>query len=291
MAVVAVVLAIAFAATYELFVRHGQGQRLDEALKAWWLPERQAWQERVRPLARLLGAPLLAASAVVSAVVVLRRRCPWALVPVAAIVLGGPALATLAKRRILPREVLVDGTFPVVNTLPSGHATVVATAAVLLLWLVPPVRRTTALVVAVLVVAGGATLILVAALHRPSDVVAGYLLAGAWSAAVLAVAGRPAGTADLGRVFAAVAIAAAVGLGAGTLGALVALVQERDAGTTTLPVFVAGVLLAASAGAAVMVVLGWAMGDLGVSARSAALEEQHVDVAVELAPARELEGG
>ncbi len=186
-------LAVAFAvgavAVYVAAVRLGWGQRLDEAMKAWWLPVRADAQPAARALARLLAAPLAVTTLVASCVVVARRRRFDVVPALLAVVVGGPALVQVLKHDVLTREVLVEGTFPPSNTLPSGHGAVLATAGVVALWLAPSGRRALVLVAAAAFVAGGVVLILVAALHRPSDVAGAFLVVGAWSAAVLALAG------------------------------------------------------------------------------------------------------
>ena len=159
-------------------------------MKAWWLPARVTLEDEARRAFRLLGAPLLIATSVISAGVVVHRRRGDALAPLAAIVIGCPLLAQIAKDHLLRRTVLAPEAFPPSNTLPSGHATVIAVAAITFIWLVPPTRRAGVLWAAGVLSAGGGVTILVAAAHRPSDVLAGFLLAGAWSAMVLATAGR-----------------------------------------------------------------------------------------------------
>ena len=279
LAALAVAFALGAAAIYVVAVRLGWGQRLDEALKAWWLPARVEAEPTAGRVARLLGAPLAVATLVASCVVVARRRRLDAVPAVLAIVLGGPAVALLLKGQVLTREVLVDGTFPLSNTLPSGHGAVVATAGAAAVWLAPSGRRALAVVAAGLFVAGGAVVILVAALHRPSDVAASILVVGAWSSAVLAVAGtvdgpRPAGstTADEGRGHRAVAgalVAASVLFAAGLGVAVGAVADRRDADSTTLAVFAAGCCLVAGVALTMVAALAWAARGVGVCARPA----------------------
>jgi hypothetical protein len=295
LAALAVALAAGAAALYVVAVRLGWGQRLDEAMKAWWLPVRADAQSAARALARLSAAPLAVTTLVTSCVVVARRRRLDLVPALLAVVVGGPALVQVLKHEVLTREVLVEGTFPASNTLPSGHGAVLATAGVVALWLAPSGRRALALVAAAAFVAAGVVLILVAALHRPSDVAAAFLVVGGWSAAVLALetldaapgssdpgpteAGPPdrgpiPGGGILHRAVAGVLLVAAV-LAAGGLGVAVAAVGDRrDADSTTLAVFTGGCCLVAAVALTTVAALAWAMGGGVVSARPGQADAQ-----------------
>jgi membrane-associated phospholipid phosphatase len=91
---------------------------------------------------------------------------------------------------VLERPRFTDEAFPD-NSLPSTHAIAAAAlvAAVLLLWPWPRPwwLPNTAGVVLLLVAVGN----IVSQAHRPSDVIASFLLVGAVTAAVLAVVGPP----------------------------------------------------------------------------------------------------
>ena len=128
LAALAVAFALGAVAVYVVAVRLGWGQRLDEAMKAWWLPVRTDAQPAARTLARLLAAPLAVTTLVASCVVVARRRRLDVVPALLAVVVGGPALVQVLKHEVLTREVLVEGTFPASNTMPSGNGAVLATA-------------------------------------------------------------------------------------------------------------------------------------------------------------------
>jgi hypothetical protein len=276
LAAVAAALGLAGAFVFVVAVRHGWGQRLDEAMKAWWLPARADLQGPARALARLFAAPLAVGTVVGGAAVVVHRRRLDALVPLLAMALGGPALALLLKHELLSREVLVGGTFPPSNTLPSGHGAALATAAVVLVWLASPVRRRVVLGAAAMGLAAGGVVILLAALHRPSDVVASFLLIGAWCSLMLAVGGSGSAEVDgdeprpLAGVSRAVVITGAAGLvllAGGLALAARAVADERDADTTTTAVFAGGCALVAGVALLVVAIVAWAMGAAAVVAR------------------------
>lgn len=109
---------------------------------------------------------------------------------VAGAVLGNAALKRLVGRPrpdLLPPDVEVS---PL--SFPSGHA---AATAALVVAAVLTVRGTRALVLAAaagaLLVVGASAAQLALALHRPSDIVGGWLWAAAWTTAVWAASDRP----------------------------------------------------------------------------------------------------
>jgi membrane-associated phospholipid phosphatase len=179
------------AVLYLVAVRTELGQRVDEAMKAWWLPWRMEWQREAELLAKGLVVAALALALVASAVLALVARRWRAAVVIAAIGLGSPALTTIGRDFALSRPFTVDGAFPYENTMPSVHASAIVAGALVLVLLMP--RRSGACVVAAVGAATGSALMVVAALHRPSDVAVASVLAGAWAAVVVALVGAPGG--------------------------------------------------------------------------------------------------
>lgn len=177
--------------TYLLAVGTARGQLVDEELKGFWLPLREDIGGVAHSLFELLGWPLLGVSLVLALATCLARRDLLLGVLAGAILVGGPAIVSLAQR-VLRRPLLGEGTFPPHNTLPSGHASVAAAAALVILLLVKPPRRRLGLVAAVVVAVVGVVGPAGAAAHRPSDVAAAFLLVGSWTAFVLLAAGRGA---------------------------------------------------------------------------------------------------
>ncbi len=113
-----------------------------------------------------VGVPAVALAVVVLAGLALLRGRGAAAVAVVAIVLGAQLVTQLLKAGL----VRPDSTD--VNSLPSGHVTLVASLGVALVLVVPRLLRPLAATAAVgvTVVAGAATMIV--GWHRPSDVVA-----------------------------------------------------------------------------------------------------------------------
>lgn len=214
--------------TYLLAVGTARGQLVDEELKGFWLPLREDVGGVAHSLFELLGWPLLGVSLVLALATCVARRDLVLGVLAGAILVGGPAIVSLAQR-VLHRPMLGEGTFPSHNTLPSGHASVAAAAALVLLLLVKPARRRLGLVVAVVVAVVGVVGPVGAAAHRPSDVAAAFLVVGSWAAFVLLAAGRGAPAwRDGGQARKVATAGIAGGLGAlAVLGAAVARAPEN----------------------------------------------------------------
>lgn len=183
-AAVSVCCLVGAVVVYVVFVRHSTGQRYDE-----YALEHLGRSERTRELVSgvlstvsisALGATLLACVAVAA----MRRR--WAEMVGAVVVFAGSIGTTeLLKHRLLTRPDLGYGVH--LNSLPSGHTTVIA-ALVLASLLVVPVRFRALVTLAgsvALTVTGVGTV--VAGWHRPSDVVAALLVTLCWASGVLAV--------------------------------------------------------------------------------------------------------
>lgn len=148
----------------------------------------------------LLGsfAWLAAGLLVVCGIGLLRRR--WVATAMAAVVILGANLTTqVIKDGVFYRVGLVGEWNQDVNTLPSGHVTVVAAAWAALLLVTPRSwRPATALAGAVTTCAMGLAT-LADRWHRPSDVVAAVLVVVAWTALACALApARWAGPHDAG---------------------------------------------------------------------------------------------
>ena len=275
LAMVAAVLGSVAVVVYLAAVRTAWGQRVDEAMKAWWLPERRGWEGEARVIARLFAAPLLLAATLGTGIVLVARRRVDAVWAIAALLLVGPGLAWALKHELLTREVLVGGTFPPSNTLPSGHGAAVAMTALIAVWLAPLRLRGIAVVVAASFAALAGIVLVVAALHRPSDIVASSLLMGVWTAGVLALGGRdePALLPGSRAVVSVAVIAGTLLLFGGTLAGR-AILASRDADTAELYELAASCLLVAGTAMAVVASLGWAMSRVGVPARCQGLRSK-----------------
>jgi len=155
-----------------------------------------------RTLDDALDAALSAVSAVslglillvILAVALARRRVTLAIMS-AAIVLGAAGTTYLLKR-VIDRPYLgvdPDRAFAG-NSLPSGHATAAAAFAIGLTLVLPPRARGAASIVGATYTAIVGIATLSSGWHRPSDVVAAYLVVGGWAALaglVLVLTQRP----------------------------------------------------------------------------------------------------
>jgi membrane-associated phospholipid phosphatase len=138
------------------------------------------------PLDAALGAISVASTVVVLVVIAVvaavRRRIALA-VMTAVVVVGATATTWLLKRWIYRPYLGVDpDRASAGNSLPSGHATAAAAFAIGLTLVLPPAARgaVSLLGATYAAVVGAATLS--SGWHRPSDIVAAYLIAGGWAA-------------------------------------------------------------------------------------------------------------
>jgi membrane-associated phospholipid phosphatase len=221
-AVLAVLAAAGVAALYGVFVRTSLGQRVDTAALQGadvQHPRVALVLERTLNGTTLVGLVLVAL--VAAAVGVARRRVDLA-VAAAVLVLGANLTTQLLKTRLTRPD--LDGA-PAPNSWPSGHTTAAVTVAFALVLVLPYAVRA----VLALAGAGYVTIIAVATVwagwHRPSDTLAGLLVALAWGALVVAVvrARRPLALAPGGRAASRIAtlplsVAAAFGAVAGLPG-------------------------------------------------------------------------
>ncbi|TAM70715.1 MAG: phosphatase PAP2 family protein [Microbacteriaceae bacterium] len=199
--------AAAFAGVYLFFVRSYMGQLVDERAFAG----ADAWQaDFVAGTQRFLDVlPYLSVGAAcVLGIAIVLVRHNW-LVFVAALSAAAAAnISTqLLKYLILgrPQRGVADG---LANSLPSGHATVAASAALVVFLLAAPRYRPTAAVIGSIytLVAGAATL--VNQWHRPSDVVAALLVVAFWGCgAGFAMSMSPTRTAEVPTAARLVALA------------------------------------------------------------------------------------
>lgn len=166
--------------TYWAFVRTTTGQFADES--AWREAGIAAPDTQVPFLKFLDSLPLISvfiAAAVIVFVTLGRRR--WSAAVIALGTIAGANLTTqVLKNLLLDRP---DRGVPTLdfNSLPSGHTTLAASAAAAIFLVVTPRWRPLAAAAGGFysVLAGAATFINL--WHRPADVVAAFLVVGAWT--------------------------------------------------------------------------------------------------------------
>jgi len=175
--IVAVVLAVAFVATYLFFVRAYVGQIVDE--RAFnGAADQHALIHRLSGafLGNVAGVAVVGGTALTLLIGAVTRRGKHIVI---ALAVGGVSvcLTELCKYVFLSRAP-TGATDAFNNSFPSGHATVAATAAFAVFLVSTPRWRPLAAVL------GGAFAVLTGILavisqwHRPSDVVAAFLLVG-----------------------------------------------------------------------------------------------------------------
>lgn len=169
----------ALAATYLFFVRTTTGQFIDEsALVEAVELSGTAGKAATKLLDWLPALSVVIASVVVVFVTVLRRR--WAAAGIAIAACVGANLATQILKDMLPVRPDRGVETLELNSLPSGHTTMAASAAAAVFLMVSPRWRPLAgyLGGSFAVATGVSTLI--NQWHRPADVVAAFLVVGAF---------------------------------------------------------------------------------------------------------------
>ncbi len=178
------------AAVYALFVRSRRGQHLDQVA----LDHLGHSLDTSRSVATLLDTVTLGGLALMLAacvgIALVRRR--WALAFGAVVLVAGSIATTEAlKRQLLTRPSLGYGEL---NSLPSGHTTVVAALVLAGLLVVPRGGRWLVALAGSVGVSVTGVGTVIAGWHRPSDVVAALAVTLAWGSGVLAVLAITHGT-------------------------------------------------------------------------------------------------
>jgi membrane-associated phospholipid phosphatase len=242
-----------FSLVYAAALGEGPGARADRDA----LESQAAWQLGVPgPLNDLLdtisvGSLGLAALAAVA--VSMWRRRPG-LAAAAVVVLIGANVTTQVLKEVLTTVDPLESERAFANAFPSGHSTAAASVGlVAVMAATPELRRVTA-TAAVLYAIGVGIATVALGWHYPSDVLGGYLVAGAWAAAAGAAlgVGHPGPWVASLRGFAPPAM---VGLVAAAVGGAVVLLDRAfgEMGfVTDNTSFVVGATLIALAGAMVI---------------------------------------
>ncbi|MDR7382762.1 phosphatase PAP2 family protein [Promicromonospora iranensis] len=167
------------------------GQRVEERVFETADRFQDVVNHLVEPVLLLGSPPWLAAGFLAVCGIGLLRRRRAAAALAAAVILGSNLTTQVIKDGVFHRTGLVGEWNRDINTLPSGHVTVVAAAWAALLLVTPRSRRpATALAGAAATCAMGLATV-ADRWHRPSDVVAAVLVVVSWTALVCALA--PAG--------------------------------------------------------------------------------------------------
>ncbi len=199
-----VVTGAALAAVTHIALQSSRGQQWDDSAMRTVIAGRDAQLTLLSVLGYVSIGAILAV-AVGCAVVALLRGRPFIGAAAVTVLIGANVTTQVLKHTVLDRPDLGLGTL---NSLPSGHTTVVASAVGATLLVVPGVLRP------LVALAGGFATTLtgastvVAGWHRPADVVAALAIALFWTALVaLVIHGprQPVGGAVAGAVVGCVA--------------------------------------------------------------------------------------
>lgn len=175
-------LVMAFWGIYSFFIGSRTGQRIDDAALVAAVDFMSAGTARRSALAFLDSLPAIAAVMAVLALLYAGFRSRHLLPPlIAAATMGAAMLSSqLLKHVILerPNHGISEATM---NSFPSGHTTAAAAAMFTVVLIAPPALRawTTVCGGGFAAVTGAATLLM--GWHRPSDVLAAYLVAAFWT--------------------------------------------------------------------------------------------------------------
>lgn len=226
----------------------------------------------VKDVLGLVSVTSLAISGLAIAAIAAIRGRWWLAGAMLVAIVGANVTTQVLKRAVFWRPpAATDLGVGIVNSYPSGHATVVAVLALALVAVVPTRLRPVA------VLAGAAMFTLIGTgtiaegWHRTEDVVGAGLVALAWVAgmallvirlrgATVAAADRMRGHLGAGRLLVAAALAV-LAIGAAAWGEVLAtgedLLSPFDAGTTDAARLYAGALLVTLAAASAIVVTLW----------------------------------
>jgi len=174
----AVVLTVAFVATYLFFVRSYVGQIVDERAFAGAITQHDLFYRLTGMALGVVPAVAIGGGILLTVVVGLVTRRIRHLIVALAVGAVAVIAAELAKHVFLVRAE-TGATNLLDNSFPSGHATVAAAAAFAVFLVSPPRWRPLAAVLGGAFSALTGVLLVIQQWHRPSDVVAAFMLVAA----------------------------------------------------------------------------------------------------------------
>jgi membrane-associated phospholipid phosphatase len=220
--------------TWRYFVDTWEGQRIDNAAFVGAEIGQNVLWRAAEPILDVVSVSfvvvVLAAAAFIA---ILRRR--WLLAIQVAILVGGANVTTQALKHVVwDRPNLAETSGALMNSLPSGHATVAASVAAALLLVVPRSIRPGVAVIAAGYAAATGVATVIGGWHRPSDAVAALTVVLAWAGLTIAFTALVAPEESPQRGSAPTSVAVGSGLlivGGGIAGvvATFALLRTRDA--------------------------------------------------------------
>ncbi len=178
--VATLICGVLFLAVYEYFVRTESGQFLDNVMRLT-ADHFEHPLPHLNPQNRWIAVIIVAPPAAIFATIVLAGQKYLAGLIAAGTVVAANISTQVLKYGILDRPDLVGNpTYWTNNSLPSGHTTIAASVAVAVFLVASPKARPALGVLAALWGGGWGTYLFIEAWHRPSDMVAAYLVVAAW---------------------------------------------------------------------------------------------------------------
>lgn len=174
------VCAVLFFAIYEYFVRTESGQFLDNVMRLT-ADHFEHPLPHLNPENRWIAVIIVAPPAALFAGIVLAGRKYLAALIAIGTVLAANISTQVLKYGFLDRPDLVGNpTYWTNNSLPSGHTTIAASVAVAVFLVASPQARPVIGFLAALWGGGWGAYLFIEAWHRPSDMVAAYLVVAVW---------------------------------------------------------------------------------------------------------------
>ncbi|WP_156837171.1 phosphatase PAP2 family protein [Nesterenkonia alba] len=159
------------------------GQRVDSLMRLNALQTDHPLPD-LNPENRWIAVFVLAPPLLIAAALTWQLRAWRAGITAAAVIAGSNITTQLIKLIWTERPELIDEPHGWTgNSLPSGHTTMAASAAVAIFLIAPPRHRPAAGVLAAAWAGGWGAYIYIEAWHRPSDMVAAFLVVAAWALA------------------------------------------------------------------------------------------------------------
>jgi membrane-associated phospholipid phosphatase len=168
---------------YRVAVRTRRGQALELIASNGRLIQPPRLQGAAADLLQTISVGSLAVVMMILLGIALLRRQRMLALTTAVMVLGAVVTTEILKREVFTRPPLL-GHGP--NSFPSGHSTVALSVVMAVIFVQAPHHRTVAALVGVPYALAIGTATVVAGWHRPSDVLGGWLVVGAWSFAGVA---------------------------------------------------------------------------------------------------------
>ena len=166
------------------------GQVIDTILMEGTMRSARQYEEFSTLITGLVSVPVLGGIGVLVAIVAAARRRPTLAGRALGAVVGANVTTQILKDYVLTRPSL-GVTTGVVNSLPSGHATVAVTLSLALIVVAPQWFRGPSAWIGWVWTSLMSVSVMMEGWHRPSDAITAALIAGAWALALSPIERRP----------------------------------------------------------------------------------------------------